>query len=200
MAQTKFDIANSAGTEVQIGLVVEDQRTGDLRKVIYVDGRTVLLRDERGSTTLLPRDSFESDCGTRYRVRHDADPPIEAGQYDTLRRRLAEYEGQPGRKAKHKADALTEALDLLGGVADTPTPTDAGDPDGEGADEGESDDEDDAEVQFEEIVGIGPETAGRLRMQGFVTARDVRTAGDEEILAVSGVGPESLARIRAFVE
>lgn len=198
MAQTKFDIANSAGPEVQIGLVVEDQRTGDLRKVIYVDGRTVLLRDEKGSTTLLPRDSFESDCGTRYRVRHDADPPIDAGQYDTLRRRLAEYEGQPGRKAKHKADALTEALDLLGGVADPPDPTDVGEPDGEGTDEGESDDE--VELRFEEIGGIGPETARRLRMQGFMTARDVRTASDDEILAVSGVGPESLTRIRAFVE
>lgn len=199
MSQTNFDTANPAGTEVQIGLVVEDQRTGDLRKVIYADARTVLVRDETGSTTLLPRDSFESDCGTRYRVRHDVDPPIEAGQYDALRRRLAEYERQPGRKAKHKVDALTEALDLLGGVADVSIPVDAEEASGEGTDDG-SEEVDDPEVPFEEIAGIGPETARRLRMQGFVTARDVRTAGDEDVLAVSGVGPESLARIREFVE
>lgn len=194
MAQTNFDLPDPTGTEIQIGLVVEDQRTGDLRKVIYVDDRTTLLRDERGSTMLLPRDSFESDCGTRYRVRHDVDPPIETGQYDSLRHRLAEYEGQPGRKAKHKADALTEALDLLGGAADDSTA-----PDGENVTDGD-DGSEEAEVQFEEIAGIGPETARRLRMQGFVTASDVRKASDEDVLAVSGVGPESLTRIRAFIE
>lgn len=199
MSQTNFDPSTPAGTEIRIGLVVEDQRTGDLRKVIYADSRTVLLRDERGSTTLLPRDSFESDCGTRYRTRHDVDPPIEAGQYDALRRRLAEYEGQPGRKAKHKLDALTEALDLLGGVDEESVPTDTGDSNGEKRD-GEDGGSDEVEVRFEDIDGIGPATAGRLRMQGFVTARDVRTASDEDVLAVSGVGPESLERIRAFVE
>ena len=198
MARTNFDLQNPAGTEIQIGLVVEDQRTGDLRKVIYADGRTVLLRDERGSTTLLPRDSFEADCGTRYRLRHDVDPPIDAGQYDRLRRRLAEYEDESGRKAKHKVDALTEALDLLGGVADPSTALDTEALDGEdGEGRGE---EPEPEVRFEEIDGIGPETARRLRMQGLVTASDVRTASDEDVLAVPGVGPDSLARIRTFVE
>ena len=196
MAQTNFDSSNPAGTDVLIGLVVEDQRTGEPRKVIYVDSRIVLLRDETGNTTLVTRDSFGSELGTRYRVRRDADPSIDAGQYDALRGRLAEYESQPGRKAEHKADALIEALDLLAGPADPGT-----DPDGDaprGDDPGADDEE--PEVPFEDVPGIGPETARNLRMRGFATADDVRAAGDEEILAVPGVGPKNLANIRTFVE
>jgi predicted flap endonuclease-1-like 5' DNA nuclease len=195
MGQTNFDTFDPAGSVVRIGLVVEDQRTGDLRKVIYVDSRTVLLRDEAGNTTLLPRTSFESDYGTRYRDRPDADPSIDAGQYDTLRTHLARYERQTGRKAKHKADALTEALDLLGGGT-----TSGADPGAEAPASGDADDEgDETDVPFEEIPGIGPETAGKLRTQGYVTEADVRTASDEALLAVSGVGPENLRRIREFV-
>lgn len=195
MGQTNFDTFDPNRTAVRIGLVVEDQRTGDLRKVIYLDSRTVLLRDETGHTTLLPRTSFESDYGTRYRARPDAAPSIDAGQYDTLRTHLAQYEGQTGRKAKHKADALTEALDLLGGSATPVSETDA---------EAPADSETDAEgdgtdVPFEEVPGIGPETAGKLRTQGYVTESDVRAASDEALLAVSGVGPENLRRIREFV-
>lgn len=200
MARTNFDTSNPVGTDVRIGLVVEDQRTGDLRKVIYADTRIVLLRDETGNTTLVSRDSFGSDLGTRYRPRRDADPPIDAGQYDSLRGRLAEYESQPGRKAKHKADALVEALDLLPGTAES-----GPDPDGDGSREDDPDtdgegDDDGAEVPFEEVTGIGPETARNLRTHGFVTAADVRGASDEEILAVQGVGPKNLANVRAFLE
>lgn len=194
MARTNFDSSNPVGTDVRIGLVVEDQRTGDLRKVIYADSRIVLLRDETGSTTLVSRDSFGADLGTRYRARRDADPSIDAGQYDRLRGRLAEYESQPGRKAKHKADALVEALDLLAGTAES-----GPDPDGDGGD-GPNADGDEGEVPFEDVTGIGPETARNLRMHGFVTADDVRAAGDEEILAVPGVGPKNLENVRAFLE
>lgn len=88
-----------------------DQRTGDLRQVIYADSQIVLSRDETDSTTLAPRKASETELGTRYRVRPRADPNIDGGQYERLRDRLAEYDGQDGRKARHKADALREALD-----------------------------------------------------------------------------------------
>lgn len=189
MAKTDFVPSKTTRTDVQIGSVVADQRTGDLQRVIYADSQTVLIRDETDATTLIPRRTFERALGTRYRVQPKADPPIDGGQYEQLRARLAEYDEQDGRKARHKADALREALDLLAGTT---------------ADEPESDDDGtspaDKEVAFEEIPGIGPRTASNLRRQGFVTVSDVDAASDDVLRSIPGVGPDALTKIRAFVE
>lgn len=195
MADTNFAPTAPTGRAVSIGLVVEDRRTGDLRRIVYVDSRSVLLRDETGSTTLVTRRAFDGSYGSRYQARPDLDPAIDGGQYDALRDRLGEYEGREGRKARHKADALREAFDLLGG--DVP----GTDGDGEGAtSDGSTDDGGSARVPFEEVPGVGPETAGKLRARGFVTEADVRSASDEALLAVSGVGPGVLQAIREFVD
>ncbi|WP_226010040.1 helix-hairpin-helix domain-containing protein [Halomicrobium salinisoli] len=194
MSEANFAPTETTRTDAQIGLVFEDQRSGDLRKVIYVDDHVVLVRDETGSTTLTPRDSFESQLGNRYRVRRGVDPAVDAGQYDRLRDALAEYEAAEGRKAAHKAEALDEALDLVAGR----TPDGEEDADAESDDDG--DDATDEEFPFEDVPGIGPETAGKLRTQGFVTVSDVRGASDDALLAVSGVGPSALENVREFAE
>lgn len=186
MTHADFAPPETTRTDVTIGLTLEDQRTTDLRKVVYVDDRVVLLRDEDGHTTLSPRDSVEGQLGSRYRPRPDADPDVDGGQYDRLRRRLAEYREQEGRTARHKAEALAESIDLL-------APPAAGDDAGD--DEAGATDED-PEIEFEAVDGIGPETAAALRESGFVTRSDVRTAADDDLLAVSGVGPAGLAAIR----
>lgn len=183
MARTDFVPSETTRTDVQIGLVVADQRTGELREVIYADSQTVLTRDETDATTLTPRRAFEAALGTRYRARPNADPRIDGGQYERLQDRLAEYDGRDGRKAQHKADALREALDLLAGTT----------ADGTGS-------EDDREVAYEEIPGIGPKTASTLRRQGFVTVADVDAASDDVLRSTPGVGPDALAKIRAAVE
>ena len=185
MAKTDSISSETTRTDVQIGLVVADQRTGDLRQVIYADARIVLIRDEADATTLIPRRTFETELGTRYQVRSTADLHIDGGQYERLRARLAEYGEQDGRKARHKADALREALDLLEDTA---------------VDETESADEQEIEVAFEEIPGIGPKTASHLRRQGVVTVTDVDAASDEVLRSIPGVGPDVLEKIRAFVD
>lgn len=197
MADPNFAPPKSTRTDIQIGLPVEDQRTGELRRTVYADSRVVLLRDEAGSTTLVTRDAFETQLGTRYRPRPDAETAaadIDGGQYDALRECLAEYERREGRKAAHKVDALQEALDLFPGHA-----TDEGDGDAarEDTEGGESDDR---EVPLETVPGIGPETAGRLRVRGFVTEADFRAASDDELLAVSGLGPSTLDNLREFLD
>lgn len=192
MSETNFAPSETTRTDVQIGLVFEDQRTGDLRQVIYADSRVVLVRDETGHTTLTGRDSFESSLGTRFRVQFDADPGIDGGQFDHLRDRLAEYEARNGRTARHKAEALQETFDLFPGRT--------GDGDAADPTAGESDDDGDEDVPFEGIPGIGPATAGKLRSHGFVTVADVRAASDEALLGVAGVGPENLATIREHVD
>lgn len=196
MSKTNFAPVETTRTDIQIGLLVKDQRSGDLRQVLYADSRVVLLRDETNTTSLLARESFESNLGTRYRPSTEGGDAIDDGQYGNLRDRLAEYEATDGRKADHKAAALREALDIVSGRADTR-------PDSEAVTENDDDADDDPaaeEVSFDEIPGIGPETAGKLRMQGFVTKEDLRSASDDEILAVSGVGPSNLANIREFLD
>lgn len=176
---SQSNVAPTENSRTEIGLVFEDERTNDLRKVVYADGKSVLTRDERGHTSLTPRSTFETLLGTRYSPRPDATPLIEGGQLERLLERREEYEQRDGRKARHKADALAEAVEVLTGVDDR---------------------EDRVEVPFEEIDGIGPDTAARLRSRGFETRRDVRAADDEDLLEVSGVGAVNVANIRDYVE
>lgn len=191
MAKTESAPSETTRTEVQIGLAVTDSRTGDHRRIIYADSQSVLLRDATGATTLLPRRAFDRELGTRYRPRPEATPNVDGGQYDRIRDRLAEYDAHEGRKAQHKADALREALDLLASATD-------GDVDADEADAASGPDND-WEVPYEEIPGIGSETANALRSQGIVTVSDVDGASDEMLRAVSGVGPSTVERIREFL-
>ena len=179
MTETQFAPPETDRTDVDIGLVFEDQRSGDLRKVVYADDRVVLARDEAGHSTLIPRGTFVADLDQRYRRRRDADPAVDGGPFDRLLARLAEYEDREGRKAVHKADALREALGVV---------------------ESDDDPDDSPEVPFEEIAGIGPATAAKLRSRGFVTEDDVRAASDEALLGVAGVGPANLAAVREFLD
>lgn len=181
MTQTQFAPPETTRTDFDIGLVFEDQRTGDLRKVVYADDRVVLVRDETGHSTLIPRETFVTELGNRYRRRPEATLAVDGGPFDRFHDRLAEYDARDGRKASHKADALREAMGLLDG-------------------DDETDDPDSPDVPFEDIDGIGPSTAAKLREQGFVTEDDVRAASDEAILAVAGVGPANLTAIREFVD
>ena len=203
MANTDFVPSKTTRTDVQIGLVVTDQRTGDLRQVIYADSRIVLIRDETDATTLIPRRTFETELGVRYRARPTAEaaPHIDGGQYERLRARLAEYDARDGRKARHKADALREAIDLLAGTtADETESADDRETEAEAEAEAETESEVEAEVPFEEIPGIGPKTASHLRRRGLVTIADVDAASDDVLRSIPGIGPDALAKIRAFAE
>lgn len=190
MSQSTDVPIEATRTDGRLGLVVEDQRTRDLRMVVYADDHVVLLRDESNATSLLARDAFERSLGTRYRVRPDARPAIDGGPLADLRAALKDYEAADGRKAAHKAEALRETVDVFAAKASQPEDSDE-------PSDGPSDDE--VDVTFEEVPGIGPKTAGNLRAHGFVTEADVAAATDEELLGVAGLGPESLAALREFV-
>lgn len=181
MTQTQFAHPKPNRTDFDIGLVFADQRTGDLRKVVYADDRVVLVRDETDHSTLVPRETFVAELDARYRRRPEATPDIDGGPFDRLQDLLTEYANADGRKAKHKADALREALGQVGDPDEDAGPTSP-------------------EVPFEDVEGIGPSTAAKLRSQGFVTEVDVRAASDDALLGVAGVGPSNLTAIREFVE
>lgn len=194
MSHTTIDPRAARKPDGRLGLVVEDQRTGDLRQVVYADAHVVLVRDETDNTTLQKREAFERSLGTRYQVEPDARPALDGGPYDRLRAALESYEREDGRKAAHKAEALRETFDVFA-AADPAAPDPATDPA-----EDTSGDEPDSDVPYEEVPGIGPKTAGTMRTHGFVTEGDVRGATDEELLGVAGLGPESLANLREFLD
>ncbi len=47
--------------------------------------------------------------------------------------------------------------------------------------------------------GIPRPVADRLMDAGFGIAREIRAASDEELLAVQGIGPGMVAKLRAWV-
>lgn len=193
MARSTSDPRDALTPDGRLGLVYEDQRTGDRRQVVYADAHVVLVRDETDATTLQDRDAFERALGNRYQVRPDARPRLDGGPYDRLRRQLEEYEAREGRKPAHKAEALRETFDVFA-VADpaAPDPDDGSTPD--------TDTVPDREIAFEAVPGIGEKTAGNLRTHGFVTECDLREATDEQLLGVAGIGEESLANLRELVD
>lgn len=172
-----MDTANLSPSDterIEPGLIVEDQRSGERRAVVYVDARVVLSRDEDGHTTLTPRDTFASLVGTRIRPCPGATLDVDVGP-------LAD-EGTNEAESDDEDPADGSSTDDADGDAPEPaTPTEA-------------------TVEFEAVDGVGPETAGQLRTTGFVTERDVREAADEDLLGVSGVGPAALAAIREYLD
>lgn len=193
MSHTTIDPVDAMKPEGRLGLVFEDQRTNELRQVLYADSQVVLVRDETDNTTLQNREAFERSLGSRYQVCPDADPRLDGGPFDRLRDALETYEREDGRTAAHKAEALRETFDIFA-VAESPSAEATGTATADAtADESQS------KVSFEDVDGIGPKTAGALRTHGFVTEADVRGATDDELLGVPGLGPESLENLRGFV-
>ena len=53
-------------------------------------------------------------------------------------------------------------------------------------------------VALERIPGLNEEIVAALHARGYMTLAQVQAASDAELLAVSGIGPARLARIRNF--
>jgi len=64
MPGQNFAPSKHTRTDVQIGLTVADQRTGEFRRTIYADEHVVLVRDETGSTTLARRGTLLAVAGS----------------------------------------------------------------------------------------------------------------------------------------
>lgn len=48
----------------------------------------------------------------------------------------------------------------------------------------------------EDVAGIGPDLAIKLKARGIISLADLANASDEDLLAVEGIGKAKLARIR----
>ena len=179
MTDPALDPRANLSFEPEPGQVLEDDRTGDLLVIIYIDDRVTLLRDEDGLHRLEPRGHFEENAGSgRYKLS-DEERPVEGGHLGAIRSRAKELEGKDGRKPSHQAEALREAAQLLksGRERESREP-----------------------ISFEEVDGVGQKTADELRSSGYTTAGDVNRADDEELLDVRGVGHGNLDNIREYTK
>lgn len=190
MSETGFsDPREELTYEPEPGMVFRDERHSDdgaLLTLVYLDDYVALLRSsfvkERGAGRhahrLSPREMFEIQLGAGRLKRVDEESPVPGGHLSDIKQRAEELEQSDGRKGKHYAEALHEAVELF---------TDG------------LDEEDRETVPFEDIDGVGGNTASNLRAAGYTTAGDVRRASDDSLLDIRGVGEGNLQNIRNYV-
>lgn len=177
-------------------VVDETEKKGQLQRydalyvVAYVDENRVLLRGTGGEKDSSitdkneyryeVRDQFERARGTRFRlVERDVDAELAGlaalhdlgsvtGTFETLRQ---QYLAQEARAGKHKAEAITDALNFLDTVLQE-------------------------NVDWTSVSGIGDKTAEQITEAGFETAVDVLAASTDSLTSVSGVGPETAEALK----
>lgn len=165
---------------ISVGQVYTDSRSDEELVVLY-EGAVVLCRDEGGGHRLIPRKQFEQAVGgDRYTLDRNEDGTYaKDGKLRRLKEYLQELESADGRTASHKAEAVNEVLDILDGD--------------ESLDDMET-------VDFEQLDHIGAKTAANLVDAGYTTKGDIRSADDEELLDVSGIGQQALQSLRRHVD
>lgn len=174
-----YDPRTEISHDIETGQIYRDSRTNDKILLVYVDRNTYLLRDTDGNHRLGKRSELDENIGSgRYKLDPDAEPFGDTGHVRRVLRRADEYEEQGGRKGKHYAEAMREAVSIL---------SDTGSPDAHET------------VEFEEIAGVGQATATALRNNGYTTRADIRRADDSTLLKVRGVGEGNLENIRNVV-
>lgn len=157
---------------IDSGQVYTDSRTDDSLVLVFSSDDVALLRDEDGHHRLETRTQFENNVGgSRYSLQSDPDQGFsESSAVRKLESLRDQYEGESGRTAAHKCEAMAEAIDLVehNGRAD-----------------------DNETVQLTEIDGIGETAASSLRAAGFSTKGDVRAADTDEIESVDHMGEKN---------
>jgi predicted flap endonuclease-1-like 5' DNA nuclease len=191
MSQEFFDFRTEMQYELSIGQTFKRNSRDEVWAIVYLDENNVVLQSknetyQRGmyrkgkpSMLLEDREYFEAQCGAGDYEIQDEDPDGVHGPLLEIQRRAERLEEQDGRKAKHKAEALREALEVF-------------------TEDRREDDRE--EVDLESLDGIGEKAATNLRHAGYVTKGDFRDASDEELTNVGWVGEKGVESIREATE
>lgn len=150
-------------------------------EVVYVDEHRILLRSTTDDEYRYERRSqFEDGLGNRWKLIEDANESDELQTLPSvspliaiLRQQQTSYEQQQGREAQHKVDAFAEAIELLRSYQSTP-------------------------VDWTAVNGIGEATAQSLQDSDIESDIDLQAASDEQLLAIDGVGEETLERLQKY--
>lgn len=185
--QNFYDPRAEIEHQIAEGQVYEDARTGDELRIVYLADELVLLYDlgdaDNGtwsSHRSERRKVFEKEVGAgRFKLLENEGVATSSGKLKKLSNLIERYEDEDGRKAKHKLQALEEAMEVLS--------------EDKQADANEK-------VDFESIPGIGDRTASALRNSGYVVKADIRDASDDELKAVPGMGEKNLQNLRDEIE
>lgn len=177
--KTVFDPRSQITHPIDEGQVYEDSRTGDELVLVFCSDDVALLRDDDGHHRLEPRDAFEEHVGAgRYELRGDGGDAT-SSTMRILTELREQYDSSDGRKAAHKSEALSEAIELI---------ENNGRPD------------DNETIPYDEIEGIGTTAARELQFAGFRTKGDVRAANRTEIEEVPYMGSKNTSNLLDYVE
>lgn len=202
MGEAYHDPRSEIPHEITEGQVYADSRGDESEKLtlLYVDNQIALMRSNFSNDSssgsyhrIDTRAEFEKYVGSgRYTLKSDEES--DAANMRAFSEALAaltrvrdRHDVQNGRVHQHKAEGIEEALTELEEVA--------GDADIEQTGSVVSE-----EMEFEDIGGVGEQTAENLREKGFSTKADVAAASDSELLDVGGVGQKVVERMRERVE
>jgi len=167
--------------EIEFGQVYKDARTDELIQLIYLDKNIFVLQNESEMSHRIGKyqEFHENVKSGRYEYQPDEQSFASTGVLNKVRELMNKYQSEDSRTASHKAEALSEALDLL---------TDIG-----------SDDQLE-NIPFEDLDGIGEKAASNLRRAGYENCGDIWQASDEELTDVDWVGDKGVESIRAWCE
>lgn len=179
-ANTPVDPRSNIAHPLDTGQVYEDERSGDELVLVFLSEDAALLKDD-DRHRLETRKIFESNVGSgRYDLQANADGSAStSSKLKKLERLLDQYKDESGRTANHKAEALSEAIELI-------------------ENNGRPDDND--VVPFEEIDGIGSKAASALRASGLSTKGDVRSSSRDEIVDTAYMGEKNTDALLQYVE
>lgn len=178
--EAPFDPRSQITHSIDAGQIYEDQRTGDELVLVFVSEDAALLKDSvDGGHRLETRKQFDENVGGgRYQLQQTDDTYAESQALTVLQDLFDRYDDESGRKASHKAEALSEAMEII-------------------ENNGQADDYD--VLPFDEIDGIGAKAAQSLSAAGVTTKGDVRNMDRDEIEGLDYMGSKNTDALFDYV-
>lgn len=184
------DPRENVSYEIQPGMVFNDHRPDEPREIVveYAErGGGVRMKDLEGDANrdvvylMDTYDAFEAEIGAgRYTPVTDDDGTIQyKGWMGQIKRLKDEYDNTDSRIADHKAEAISEVIDII---------------------EDDMPDDHNDTIPHQEISGIGSKAAQSLINAGYKTKGDVRNASKSDLTDVPNIGSGNADNLMEYCE
>lgn len=194
-----MDTTKIPGREPSVNDVYQDDRNGDMLRVIYIDDQIAVLRGERTHHDsdnhvhrFDKRSGFEAQIESdRLTLQTDVDSDIP----ESVISESTNSEG--GVTGSGEEDSDTDITQFTDGEGDDSSEDSV---DESNTENGGSDEDVDEREVWKEVPYIGDEAMQNLYDNGFETVQDVKNATDDELIAVDIMGEGTVSGLREYVE